>query len=492
MAHRRRTYAAEVPHPTRSLLAAALGCLLVLAVPGSVGAAGGRAEAQPNGFSRAAAQDVLHHARSLMRTGRSSTASRPASSDLTMALRDLHLARPALTGADRRAADRLLSRATPAGNARASAALPPRCSTHFCVHYGPGTTLSWANTTLATMEHVWSVEVPMMGHAPLSDGGSAAPDENNPDNRVDVFLEDLGNDGYYGYCTTDDITGHSQVSAYCALDNDFARSQYGAAPINSLRVTAAHEFFHAIQFGLDVTEATWFMEGSATWMEDVVYDSIDDNYQYLQHSPIRFPRISLDYGGGAFPYGSFVFFSFAAQRRGNVVVRHFWEGAVGAPRSLQAVRTVVGPTWPAFFTTFASWNTLPNHSYLERAGYPAPAWWQRKTLTAGATTTGLHAVRVPHLGSAAVLLTPGPHLAVRKRLVVTIDGPPKATGTAALLQRRFRDGRVTHTMITLGANGNRQLVVPFNHKILRSIGVVVANTSTSGVARLFKVRAGLR
>ena len=47
-------------------------------------------------------------------------------------------------------------------------------------------------------------------------------------------------------------------------------------------------------------------------------------------------------------------------------------------------------------------------------------------------------------------------------------------------------------MITLGANGNRQLVVAFNHKLLRSIGVVVANTGTSGVARLFRVRAGLR
>ena len=35
---------------------------------------------------------------------------RPASADLTMALRDLHLAKPALTGADRRTADRLLSR----------------------------------------------------------------------------------------------------------------------------------------------------------------------------------------------------------------------------------------------------------------------------------------------------------------------------------------------------------------------------------------------
>lgn len=474
-----------MPHPTRSLLAAALGFLLVLTLPTSVGAA--RApwdQTQPIGYTRAEAKNVLQRARTLMRNGPAPTPARAASSDLTMTLRDLHLARPALTGADRRAADRLL--------ARPSSAQPPRCSAHFCVHYGSGTTLSWANTTLATLEQVWSVEVPMMVRAPLSDGGASAPDENNPDNRLDVFLEDLGNDGFYGYCTTDDATGQSQVSAYCALDNDFARSQYGTAPINALRVTAAHEFFHAIQFALDITEPTWFMEGSATWMEDVVYDSIDDNFQYLWSSPITRPRTSLDYDGGAFPYGAFVFFSYASQRRGNAVVRRFWEGAVGPPRALQSVRTVIGPTWPAFFTTFASWNTLPNHSYLERAGYPPPTWWRRMTLAAGGATTGLRGVRVPHLGSAAVLLTPGAHLSVRKRLVVTIDGPPTWTGSTALLQRRFRDGRVTHTMIPLGANGNRQLAVPFNRKLLRSIGVVVANTSASGVARLFRVRASVR
>ena len=47
---------------------------------------------------------------------------RPASADLTMALRDLYLARPALGAADRRTANRLLSRATPAARAAAPSA----------------------------------------------------------------------------------------------------------------------------------------------------------------------------------------------------------------------------------------------------------------------------------------------------------------------------------------------------------------------------------
>ena len=325
-----------------------------------------------------------------------------------MTLRDLHLARPVLTGSDRRAADRLLARSTAAARVQAGSAggaLTIRCSAHFCLHYGSGTTSTWAGITLSTLEHVWSVEVPMMRRQPLSDGGTPG-DVSNPDNRVDVFLEDLGSNGYYGYCTTDDQSGSRQVPAYCALDNDFARAQYGSAPLSSLRVTAAHEFFHAIQFAADVGEDAWFMEGSATWAEDVVYDDINDNYQYLVTSPIRYPRTALDYSGDTFPYGSFVFFTYSSERRGRDVVRRFWDEAVGPRTSLVAVRDVVGPSaWADFFAMFGSWNTLPLHSYSERAGYPEP-----------------RVVAAPHADRAVALHGP----ARRARL------PPRQRGGAGL------------------------------------------------------------
>ena len=110
-------------------------------------------------------------------------------------------------------------------------------------------------------------------------------------------------------------------------------------------------------------------------------------------------------------------------RRGNDVVRRFWDGAVGAPRSAPAIRSVGGPTaWPAFLATFDSWNTLPLHSYQERGGYPAPAWWHRRTLAVATRAPGLKSVRIPHLGSSAVLATPAAPCP-RKRLLVNIDAP---------------------------------------------------------------------
>jgi hypothetical protein len=463
-------------------------------VTGGVQAASARTgDPSAQRFTPAEARGVLQRATTLVRRGPGRSAS-DVSTDLTMTLRDLHLARPSLSGADRRAADRLLSRSAAAARVQAtSAAATPsvRCSPHFCVHYGTSTTSGWANTTLSTLEHVWVEEVDLMGRQPLPDGGSTA-DPLNPDDKVDVFLEDLGDRGYYGYCTSDDANA-TQVAAYCGLDDDFARAQYGAAPLDSLRVTAAHEFFHAIQFAADVTEDLWFMEGSATWAEDVVYDDINDNYQYLGDSPIRFPRTSLDYDDGGFPYGSFIFFTYAAERQGQETVRRFWDMAVGVRTSLQAIRAVIGAdAWPAFFNTFGSWNTLPLHSYSERAGYPSPAFWRRRTLTAGAPTTGLQSVGISHLGSAAALVAPGAHLSTRKRLLVTVDGPPRASGSAALLQRRYRDGRVTHTMIPLDTNGNGRTLVKFNRRVLSSIAVVVSNTNRYGATRVFRVRASLR
>ena len=102
------------------------------------------------------------------------------------------------------------------------------------------------------------------------------------------------------------------------LDNDYARSQYGIAPINSLRVTAAHEFFHAIQFAYDVDEDLWFMEGTATWVEDEVYDYDQRQLPVPLQQPDPLTRaIALDYSVDLAPYGSFLFFKYAAERLGS-------------------------------------------------------------------------------------------------------------------------------------------------------------------------------
>ncbi len=54
-------------------------------------------------------------------------------------------------------------------------------------------------------------------------------------------------------------------------------------------VTFAHEYNHILQFGYDAYQDPWFAEASATWMEDQVYNGINDYLRYVRRwvKPLR-------------------------------------------------------------------------------------------------------------------------------------------------------------------------------------------------------------
>ena len=67
----------------------------------------------------------------------------------------------------------------------------------------------------------------------------------------------------------DDGYRYRDYSAYVVVDDDFSTAQLGASGgLGGLRATAAHEFFHAVQYAYDSSEDAWLTEGTAVWMED--------------------------------------------------------------------------------------------------------------------------------------------------------------------------------------------------------------------------------
>ena len=83
--------------------------------------------------------------------------------------------------------------------------------------------------------------------------------ENGGDGRLDVYLADIG-DAVYGYCASDDPdVRRSSASAYCVVDDDLATQFRPTSRLAALEVTAAHEFFHAVQFSYDSsrTPGSW-------------------------------------------------------------------------------------------------------------------------------------------------------------------------------------------------------------------------------------------
>ena len=431
--------------------------------------------------------------------------------DGTLVLRDLATALPALGPAERRTAQRLLARPTDPGGDGTVQLDPAQLTTvddaagHFSVHFVPGTPNArvdtdnsadpaWVtNDVLPALDRAWSTEVGTMGYqAPLPDRTDTDPtDVGNPDPRLDVYLANLGQYGIYGYCTTADPSATTpQQPAYCVLDNDFARSQFGGDPLDSMHATVAHEFFHAVQFGYDVFEDGWFMEGSATWMEHEVYHATRDYLQYLPYSPLRLPAVPVDEfdGYGLHQYGDFLFFEYLSERFGPDAVKDTWvraaAGPTSNPYSLEAVRATVaadGGRFTPFFAGFARWNTLPPRSYALRSTYAtrtAPRWWLSRTLSRSAPRlTGQRVLR--HLASADVRLLPGRSLRRHARLHLALHLPDTSHHPAATVQVRLRDGRVRVSAVRLTGAGSGTWTVPFDPRRVSSVVVVLSNASTA-------------
>ena len=125
---------------------------------------------------------------------------------------------------------------------------------------------------------------------------TATSADHGPNDELDVYLADVGAIGLSGYVATDDPRAdddtyqYRDYSAYVVVDDDFSVAQLGASGgPGGLRATAAHEFFHAVQFAYDSSEDDWLTEGTAVWMEERVADDVDANRRWLRSSPLVHP-----------------------------------------------------------------------------------------------------------------------------------------------------------------------------------------------------------
>ncbi|HEY7195558.1 MAG TPA: MXAN_6640 family putative metalloprotease [Gaiellaceae bacterium] len=436
------------------------------------------------------ARHALARAESLFARTRTSkrlgAASRPDPRSATMLLRDLALRLNRLSGADRATAESLLERPRWSGSARL-------CDAHVCVHWTeagpdappgsdgrPSTVPPWVATTLAVLGHVWRAEIEGLGYRPPLDDSDAA--RHGGDGRLDIYLSDIG-DSAYGYCTSDDPSlgrpsPPSRLSAYCVLDNDFAQAQFpGVHGLPALEVTAAHEFFHAVQFGYDAWEDTWLMEGTATWIEDEVYDAVDDNRRFLAMSPLTQPEVSLDVNLPPYHYGAWIFWRYLSERYGDSIVRDVWRLAGAEPDgglySLQAAvaaEAARGSDFASTFADFAVANRLVKTSYAEGRAYPASRSGAAWRLGRRGATTGKRAIRLDHLTSASVVLDPGRR---GGRLALHVDLPARS-GARARVVVVHRNG--TTTMRTLRRDLTLRLA--FSRSRVARVLLLFANGST--------------
>lgn len=410
--------------------------------------------------------------------------------DATLALRDLFVALPRLAGEDRAAAERVLARPTQGANDPYGDGYTVRstrkCAKKVCLHWVRSTrdappSRKWALKSLRVMKSVWRTEVGRLGYRrPVKDGTRGG------NGKFDVYLKDVGSEGLYGYCAPEYTKpGYPRLaSGYCVLDNDFA--EFPRKPIQNLKVTAAHEFFHAVQFAYDYREDPWLMEATSTWMEERYADAVNDNRQYLRHGQLVNTWTPLDTfdQGGFTQYGNWAFFEHLSKRFGLKVVQRTWNQAGhfrgdGKTYSTNAVQRALPRTAPfkQVFAQFAAANTTPAKSYSEGGAWPQPV--MAGTGRLGKNDRGSGTVRIDHMAAKDFRLTPKKTLRKRKwRLRVGIDGPTRRTSPMATLVWVKKSGDVKRIPVRLNRNGNGKRTVPFNRRQTRRIYTVLANVST--------------
>ena len=187
--------------------------------------------------------------------------------------------------------------------------------------------------------------------------------DSGEDRLIDIYLIDFGGH-YYGKTWADTLCSLTPdkkvIPGWVEFDNDYQEIEaYMDRPLDAIRVTLAHEFFHLVQFGIDFMEFRGWMEMSAVWMEEEQYDHMNDYYSVLHYFFDR-PRISLQDPDLYHQYGSSVFPIYLAERHGRDIIKDIWFrcGELGTGSDwLKAVDEVVDSAASRWICTEGSFDT---------------------------------------------------------------------------------------------------------------------------------------
>ena len=249
---------------------------------------------------------------------------------------------------------------------------------------------------------------------PPSDSWYPANEDNGGSNHYDIYVRNLESN-VYGYVAPENfaqalsfgdnenssVTELNALTSYMALRNNY--NGFPGTQEESIKVTAAHEFHHAIQLGYDGFEAQWIMEATAVAMEEQVYDEINDCYQYLP-SWFNEPHKALDHQSDHW-YGSFIYAQYIYEHLGGyLTLRKIWQKSIlndsyygdYSHRAISLALSSEGSSFSDVLNKMVVANRVMSSnanaglfSYEEAEAYPinGPATFAEITYTAGADQT---------------------------------------------------------------------------------------------------------
>lgn len=220
-------------------------------------------------------------------------------------------------------------------------------SEHFTIYWGdnvPATDL-WADydgnsipdfieNTSSILEDVWKKEVDELGfNKPFYD-------------HIDVYIAntDIFLSGAE-LTVAENICGYAVYNGYeeYIVINDYLPSSYFTKPMDVLKITVAHEFFHLIQYtyALKFNDlSSWLYEGTAVLMEHIVFPEIPDYIYSYASALTENPNYGLLYNKGLMPYSTSLFFDYITNKYSLDVIKKIWQNFANTS-SLEAVNVAL-------------------------------------------------------------------------------------------------------------------------------------------------------
>lgn len=193
------------------------------------------------------------------------------------------------------------------------------------------------------------------------------PDDENVDGpEYDVYIQDLSGQGYGSTVgeAGDPSTARRDLRSYITIDNDFEDGHFSTG-VPGGQVTAAHEYFHAVQFAyrtLETADEQFYYEACSVWMEEELYDEVNDYYQYL---PVLFQSTDIPFNqfnnALIHAYGEGLWNIFLVQRfvNGRDIVRRTWEIMESGTLAIYAIDVALQEQNTSFaneFVEYSIWN----------------------------------------------------------------------------------------------------------------------------------------
>jgi len=265
----------------------------------------------------------------------------------------------------------------------------------------PNSFEAYVDSVASIFDYCWQYQVDSMGYLPPPQDSVSGGPALGGDSKYDVYILSLSN-GIFGYTDFNgeillSSTPNAKYTSYIVVENDF--QGYRTSGMNGLKVTAAHEFHHAIQigrYGIWSMSDFYFNELTASWMEDVVFTSVNDYY----FDVARYFQIYRDGLNRSFPFTKFdpsfsgyersIWAHFLSKRFGRNVMRAIWEQEQSQPlfQGMRSALETYGTTLEAEYTSFAYWNFFTADRADTVRFYPEGKSYPRLVRNAAATFSG--------------------------------------------------------------------------------------------------------